>query len=123
MLSARVKIHSWPEKADIEAVVITQVKRYVAEIYNGVVMRSPVLTGSFRAAWTVSIGTPQFREVRNESGVPLAPPPFVFPSGYMLGQDLFIANGQPYAERIEYGWSNQAPHGVLRVTLASVLFK
>lgn len=28
-----------------------------------------------------------------------------------------IANNQPYAERVEFGWSTQAPNGMLRVTV------
>lgn len=31
-----------------------------------------------------------------------------------------INNPQPYAQRVEYGWSTQAPRGVVRVTLLEV---
>lgn len=27
-----------------------------------------------------------------------------------------VFNDQPYAERVEYGWSSQAPQGMLRIT-------
>ena len=29
-----------------------------------------------------------------------------------------ISNSQPYAERVEYGWSTQAPNGMLRRAIA-----
>lgn len=30
------------------------------------------------------------------------------------GNSIFIENLQPYAHRVEYGWSKQAPEGMLR---------
>jgi hypothetical protein len=32
------------------------------------------------------------------------------------GQTIFITNSLPYAQRLEYGWSKQAPLGVVRIT-------
>ncbi len=33
-------------------------------------------------------------------------------------RDALITNSQPYAERVEYGWSTQAPEGMLRRSIA-----
>lgn len=33
------------------------------------------------------------------------------------GGTIIISNDQPYAERVEYGWSTQAPEGMLRISL------
>jgi hypothetical protein len=30
----------------------------------------------------------------------------------------YITNNLPYAERLEYGWSGQAPSGMIRLSLA-----
>lgn len=32
---------------------------------------------------------------------------------------LWLVNNLPYAERVEYGWSTQAPSGMVRVTIAA----
>lgn len=32
------------------------------------------------------------------------------------GLTITISNDQPYAERVEYGWSTQAPEGMMRVS-------
>ena len=121
MLRARVTIRKWPSDTDLEAKAVSQLKRFVGAIFDGVVKRSPVYTGSFRASWLVSFGTPSYNEVNGTNSlIPLAPPTFVWPDNYRLGQSIYVTNGQPYAQRLEYGWSQQAPQGVIRVTLASV---
>lgn len=33
------------------------------------------------------------------------------------GQDIYLTNSLAYAKRIEYGWSSQAPGGVVRLTV------
>ena len=124
MLSVRVRIYKWPTKKVLEDKAVTQIRRYVGEIFESIVARSPVLTGSFRASWQVSFGAPEYAKVNSEDkNAPLPAPVFVWPEGYRFGDMIYITNGQPYAQRLEYGWSSQAPHGVVRVALASVKFK
>lgn len=36
---------------------------------------------------------------------------------FRSAQIITIYNTQPYAERVEYGWSTQAPYGMLRISL------
>jgi hypothetical protein len=104
--------------------------RYVAEeIYSGVLRRSPVETGKFRANWTVGIGSPDYSTTSSTS------------TDYdkaknalrnLSGQDVVIGNFLPYAPVIEYGlyppgpktingFSRQAPMGVLEPTLNSLV--
>ena len=35
-------------------------------------------------------------------------------NGWKRGQTIYIVNSLPYARRLEYGWSQQAPSGVFR---------
>lgn len=49
--------------------------------------------GTLRASWTLNY---------SESGG---------------GVYAIIQNDQPYAERVEFGWSTQAPQGMLRITI------
>lgn len=90
------------------------------KIFDGVVARTPVLSGSARASWVVSAGSPVFifrdhRDVNN----PLPPPAFTLMS-IPPYQRVYIANGAPYILDLEYGSSSKAPQGMLRVTLVSL---
>lgn len=95
-----------------------EIRRWVAiEIWTRVTQKSPVDTGRFRASWNIEEGSPDL-SVRPEGryGQPLMPSnisdrPFA---------KTFVSNGLPYGERLEFGWSRQAPHGMVRVTIAEV---
>ena len=92
----------------------------VKRIFEGVVARTPVRTGSARASWVVSVGHPVF--IYRNYGDHLSPlPPPSFPLLVVPPYaKVYIANGAPYIVELEYGSSNQAPQGMLRVTLASL---
>lgn len=93
------------------------------EIFDGVVSRTPVRTGSLRASWRVALNTPNLSVVVNsDPNRPLPPPTFNLQSVPLYSR-IYISNGQKYVMPIEYGWSNQAPQGMIRVTLASLGIK
>lgn len=76
--------------------------------------------GQFRGNWQVSIGAPARGTIDNidpEGSSTIAAGRAVIMSASM-GDTLYITNNLPYARRIEYGWSSQAPAGVVRVTTA-----
>lgn len=108
-------------------------KRVVAlKVLRGVVLKSPVDTGRFRGNWHVSLGSPTSSEVKGAEGIgapdksPAAAAATV--AGLenkeivqvKFGQNLWINNNVPYAGRIENGHSQQAPGGVVALTLAEV---
>ena len=99
------------------------------EALNGVTAKSPVDTGQFRANWLVSVGGPDettalWSAAQKEAKV-----------GPSVGKDnltrigaidqgdettfpeIVIQNNLPYALRLEYGHSNQAPLGMVELTL------
>lgn len=39
---------------------------------------------------------------------------------YSLGDSVYLVNRAPYARRVEFGWSSQAPTGMVRISLAEV---
>lgn len=96
-------------------------KELLFEVFYRIVLRSPVDTGRFRANWNVGLE-------RNDTNT-LAPPD---PSGQSAITEalvvlarmtstqtrVFITNALPYANRLEYGHSDQAPAGMVGVTLA-----
>jgi hypothetical protein len=72
--------------------------------------------GQFRASWKLSDGminydtaeeNSTFKPVFEEDDMKLL----------MSGTPYYFTNSLPYAERIEYGWSTQAPEGIVRIQL------
>lgn len=96
------------------------VRKVSTDVLSRVVLRTPVDTGRARANWVTTYGNPSpvIRNTVDRSG-----------EGTILrgrgtigratpGADIYIMNNLPYAERLEYGWSKQAPAGMVRITVA-----
>lgn len=80
-------------------------------LFSRIVIRTPVDTGRLRNNWQVSLrGFP--------SGELYSP---INPSGTIdqaeLGDTIYISNNLPYAGVIENGSSDQAPQGMMRITI------
>lgn len=88
----------------------------VAETDARLKMRSPVLTGRFRASWSIGVGQLN-PTVAPESGGG-QPVVSAHPSipAVTIGQTVYLSNSLPYARPLEYGWSTQAPAGMVRLT-------
>lgn len=95
--------------------------REVSEaIFDGVVERSPVDTGSFRASWNVSVNEENLNRVEGgSSSSPLSPPRFPNINVNNFSK-VFITNATPYGPQLENGYSGQAPQGIVAATLASL---
>jgi hypothetical protein len=102
-------------------------------VYERMIQRTPVLTGHARHNWRPSVneqvdteqagvfggtetGEPitaaeraRWRDVRKAIGA------------MPLGQTIWISNNVPYAQRLEHGWSQKAPSGMVEITLREVL--
>ena len=95
-------------------------ERVTQQIIDGVIRRSPVLTGSYRASWNVSEGYPEFKDIENRNEAnPLGPPTFNVKAKAHFPK-FFVTNGRGYALIIENGTYKSAPYGVARVTIASL---
>lgn len=90
---------------------------------SGIVRKSPVDTGRFRGNWITSIGgvsgatfdrvDPSGSVSINEgAGIMMAYPNTMPP--------IYIQNNLPYANRLENGWSRQAPGGMVALTIAEI---
>lgn len=91
------------------------------EVLARVSERSPVDTGRFRMNWQVGVGE------RPQGELPLE-------SGGQAGGDvvrqlndlerevrpIFVVNNLPYSERLEDGYSQQAPEGIVAVTVSEM---
>jgi hypothetical protein len=78
-----------------------------------IIRLSPVDTGRFKENWLTAIGEAN-TSIDLPSGFGLTSTVKLL----RLGDTIFFTNSLPYAFRLEFGWSGQAPMGMVRITLA-----
>jgi hypothetical protein len=94
----------------------TVVRKVTFELFRNVVLKSPVDQGRFRANWNVSLASPDPSFTDGTSiarGLTEASKALSLP----VGQIVYLTNGLPYARRLEFGYSKQAPYGMVRLSL------
>lgn len=118
-------IHKWTVDplqfvSTVKASVAKKTEEVAEAVFDGVVDKSPVFTGSFRASWSAMVGTPTFQYiVGGTPNNPLRRP--VWPKLKVKdGEAIHVTNGAPYAWRLEQGHSGQAPNGMVALTIASL---
>lgn len=86
------------------------------QLQSSMVQMSPVRTGRFKGNWQIGLDAVNF----NIEDAPLSDAvgrtAAVLPS-WIPGQTIYLTNSLPYARRLEYGWSKQAPQGMVRLTV------
>lgn len=90
------------------------------EVASAVIRKTPVDTGRARANWLPSLGYSRddTKETFDKSGqVAVGAATQTF-SGAKLEQTLWLSNNLPYIQRLETGYSKQAPAGMVAVTIA-----
>lgn len=72
--------------------------------------------GTLRGAWNASIGSPDLTKHNkiDKTGDSTAADASTMAASMKIGQRFYLANPQPYAVRVEFGWSDQAPTGMVR---------
>lgn len=88
------------------------------EALSSVVRLSPVDTGRFRGNWQTSANSPESGtlNVIDKSGVETILRGKNAANQLKSGQVSYVVNNLPYAERLENGWSQQAPQGMVKRT-------
>lgn len=97
----------------------TVVRKTAFDILSSVVRRSPVDTGRFRGNWMTalqSIDTSTSGGEDRSGGSSLSRGLSVL-GQFKPGQTIYLTNSLPYARRLEYGWSGQAPQGMVRLSV------
>jgi hypothetical protein len=97
-------------------------RKIVLEALKRVVMKTPVDTGRARGNWQVSIDAPIDEAVeRLDSGGEATIIDGMAVATAAAVQRIpgitYISNNLPYIVRLEYGWSDQAPKGMVRTTI------
>lgn len=120
-MSFSVDLTRWVAKA--QGNVDKVLRQTVMLAAQGIVQRSPVDTGRFRANWQFSVGGPDLttsERIDPSGSITMARIRSQI-AGIKAGPTVYLTNSLPYAYRLEFeGWSDQAPNGMVRVTLAGL---
>lgn len=97
------------------------VRKVLFDLSARIVQLSPVDTGRFRANWQygegqIPSGTVDAVDKSSDGGSTAADIMQKIPQQAM-GKIHYVVNNLPYSIRLEYGWSKQAPSGMVRITL------
>ncbi|MCP6695861.1 hypothetical protein [Pseudomonas donghuensis] len=100
---------------------LTKAERDQNFAVNGLVAGQGYVGGRFRGNWQFSIDAPATGELDriDRSGNETIAELEAQVAALTIGQTAYIVNNLPYAIPLEYGHSTQAPHGMVRVTLAN----
>lgn len=116
--SFRLEIAEFAKQAGENADVA--VRKIMLGIWGRLIEKSPVDTGRFRANWQYSVNAKASGTINGEwTSQRRAPPPETpnIAAG-AFGKVHVITNNLAYAQRLENGYSKQAPLGMVGLTLA-----
>lgn len=90
------------------------------DLFSVIMVRSPVDTGRFRGNWQIDINVPALAALErfDKAGQATILEETQKLLAFRLGQTISMRNNVPYSVRLEYGYSGQAPNGMIRVTIA-----
>lgn len=86
------------------------------KLFSAVIKSSPVDTGRFRANWQASNERPASGEVSGFSDPVNKVTTYI--NGAPFANEFTLANNLPYAYKLEFGYSDQAPQGFIRINVA-----
>lgn len=106
----------------IEADLSKRVRTIAMAMLNEIILRSPVDTGRFRGSNIVSVGSPVYTVTTNvdPTGSETINKGLSAVSGLEPYTAVYIQTNLPYAERLENGWSDQAPSGIYGLAFIGV---
>lgn len=102
-------------------------KRVTGEMLQRVVVATPVDTGQARQNWRVSVGvvdgSTDYGSFDRTGNGAIQQGLVTISSGGGLGKTVYISNSLHYIQRLNRGWSMQAPYNFMQLTFESVVNK
>lgn len=97
----------------------TVVRASAVRLGASMVQKSPVDTGRFKGNWVYGTNTANLSIAgAPDKGGQYSIARFVTGTqAWKAGETMYMTNSLPYAKRLEYGWSKQAPSGMVRLTV------
>ena len=107
------------------------VKKVMIEAFKGCVSKSPVDTGRFRGNWTVGFGNANRSTSEkldttkrgDKSGPTCDKLEYLIDGAKLDGKSIYLTNSLPYSLRLENGYSQQSPQGMVKITLMEISAK
>ena len=111
------QMKAWERKT--ERKMDLAVRKIALEMFRKIILKSPVDTGRFRGNWQLAIGSvPEGTlELDDKTGTATIAKGAATALGFNAGETIFFANNLPYARRLEEGYSQQAPNGMVALTI------
>lgn len=111
-----LRVREWAAQAKENADIV--VRKVVLDCWARLIAKSPVDTGRFRRNWQYSVNARATGTVEGNwtSENRAAPPATPKVAAGAFGEVHWITNNVPYANRLETGWSKQAPLGMVGIT-------
>lgn len=106
------------EKAGDKAELV--VRKVALDMGGSLIDMSPVDTGRFKNNWVTSVG---YKSVAAVGSAKTGGDGSIYMLRDVIGRwkvgdkSIFITNNLPYAQKLEYGYSKQAPNGMVRITV------
>lgn len=90
------------------------------KLFSAIIKASPVDTGRFRMNWQAAgaVAPSGVIDGTDKGGAAAIGDAASYIFAASDWNEFTLTNNLPYAERLEYGWSNQAPQGMVRVNVA-----
>jgi hypothetical protein len=92
-------------------------RRIALDVFGRVIKRTPVDTGRLRGNWQTTVARPAEGEVDVRGRAQTRDEARVITDLWGGEGSVFLTNNLPYAEAIEMGHSQQAPSGMVRITI------
>lgn len=94
-------------------------QKITLDVFNNVIRLSPVDTGRFRGNWQPAVGVAPAGELQalDPSGATVRTKIAGVVGTVEAGDVIYMVNNLPYADRLEDGYSRQAPAGMVKLTV------
>jgi len=111
------QVKKWEKKTASKLDLAT--RQIALHIFSRIILKSPVDTGRFRGNWQLAIGSAPdgTLELDDKTGTATITKGTATSLGMNAGDIIYFANNLPYAQRLEGGYSQQAPAGMVALTV------
>jgi len=111
------QVKAWERKT--ERKMDLAVRKIALEMFRRIILKSPVLSGRFRGNWQLAIGSVPngTLELDDKTGTATIAKGAATALGANAGDTIYFANNLPYARRLEEGYSQKAPNGMVALTI------
>ncbi|WP_321832615.1 hypothetical protein [Thalassovita sp.] len=106
-------INRWAQRTEEKLDLAAQ--KIALDLFERVIMATPVDSGRARANWQVTIGTVPngTLDLTDKTGQATISRATATAAGLKAGDVIYMVNNLPYIQRLEDGYSGQAPAGMV----------